>query len=363
MWGFTLFAQDNGKTFWLPPQGSVSAQAVDWTFYFIYWLSVFFFVLIVTLMVAFVILYRRRDEVTDLAKAPSHHTAMEITWTVIPLILVLFIFYFGFKSFMDYKIAPQNSYEILVTGQKWKWFFTYPNGYVDEDLHVPINQPVLLTITSSDVTHSFYVPAFRTKMDAVPGRYTQAWFEPTIEGEFQLFCAEYCGTEHSDMLAQVVVHRPGEFEKWLEEASNFVDRMPLAEAGERLYTIRGCKQCHSIDGTTGHGPTFLDKYGVEEKLRDGSSVLVDDNYIRESIVNPNARIVAGYEAVMPTYQGRLKDKEITALIAFLKTLSQYAPSALESATDVIGGATDTVPGATDAAAPEEDAEKQGINSQ
>jgi cytochrome c oxidase subunit 2 len=335
--------QTDGGTFWLPPQASVSSQAVDWTFYFVYWLSVFFFVLIVTLMVAFVIMYRRRDEVTDLAQAPKHHTALEVTWTVIPLVLVLFIFYFGFKSFMDYRVSPQNSYEILVTGQKWKWFFTYPNGYVSEDLHVPLDQAVKLTITSSDVTHSLFIPAFRLKMDAVPGRYTDTWFQARQEGNFQVFCAEYCGTSHSDMLAMCVVHPRGDFEKWLQEASNFVDRMPPAEAGERLYNIRGCKQCHSLDGTVGHGPSFEDLYGTERPLQDGSSVVADDNYIRESLMDPNAKIRAGFEAVMPTFQGKLKDKEVTAIIAFIKAQSQYAPATeVQDATGTVQGATESI---------------------
>lgn len=313
-----LRAQDVG-TFWMPPNASTTAGEVDSVFYFIYWLSVFFFVLIVGLMTLFVIMYRRRDGHKE-QKTATHSTFLEVTWTGIPLVLVIVIFYLGFKAYIDMRMPPANAYRINVEGYKWAWAFQYPNGYIDNNLHVPIDTPVELVITSVDVTHSLFVPAFRLKMDAVPGRYHKIWFQATQSGEFPLFCAEYCGTDHSNMIGEVIVHEKGDFEAWLEDASNFVDRMPLDEAGEKLYEIRGCAQCHSIDGSANDGPTFKGIWGKEEPMRDGSSVLVDENYIRESIINPNAKIRAGYEAIMPTYQGKLKDKEITAIIEFIKTL-------------------------------------------
>jgi cytochrome c oxidase subunit 2 len=312
-----IFPEPDDGSFWLPPQISTVAHSVDWLFNFILAISVFFFVLIVVLMVIFVLKYRHREG--QLAEAsPSHNTALEVTWTVIPVILVVVIFFFGFKGFLDMATPPANAYEILVEGQKWNWAFTYPNGYVDENLHVPVDRPIQLVMSSADVIHSLYVPAFRIKMDVVPGRYSKAWFEATQPGEYDLFCTEYCGTSHSDMLAHVIVHPPGEFETWLEQASNFLETMSPVDAGRKLFQVRGCMQCHSMDGSAKTGPTLQGVFGRVEQMADGTSLTVDENYIRESILEPNARIVAGYEPVMPTYQGRLKDDEIMAIIEYLK---------------------------------------------
>lgn len=315
-----MFLQGPESSFWMPPGVSTVARNVDWLFSFILAISVFFFLLIVVVMTLFVIRYRRREGVAA-EPSPSHNTAVEVTWTVIPLILVIVIFFFGFKGFLDMTTPPANAYEILVDGQKWNWSFTYPNGYVDSSLHVPVNRPVRLVMTSADVIHSLYVPAFRIKSDVVPGRYSKAWFEATEPGEYELFCAEYCGTSHSDMIAKVVVHPPGEFEGWLDKASNFLETMTPVEAGQKLFQVRGCQQCHSVDGTGKTGPSLLGVYGRTEAMTDGSSVVADENYIRESILEPMAKVVAGYEPVMPTYQGRLKDAEITAIIEYLKSLS------------------------------------------
>jgi cytochrome c oxidase subunit 2 len=307
-------------SFWMPPSVSTVAGNVDWLFSFILAISVFFFLLIVVVMTLFVIRYRHREGVAP-EPSPSHNTAIEVTWTVIPLILVIVIFLFGFRGFLDMATPPANAYEILVNAQKWNWSFTYPNGYVDANLHVPVNRPVRLVMTSADVIHSLYVPAFRVKRDVVPGRYAKAWFEATEPGQYELFCAEYCGTSHSDMIAKVVVHPPGEFESWLDNASNFLETMTPVEAGEKLFQVRGCHQCHSIDGSRKTGPSLLGVFGHTQALADGSSVTADENYIRESILEPTAKVVAGFEPVMPTYQGRLKDAEISAIIAYLKSLS------------------------------------------
>jgi cytochrome c oxidase subunit 2 len=285
------------------------------------WIGIFFFVLITVLTFWFVWKYRARPGHREEATA-EHNQALEITWTVIPILIVIWIFWEGFTGFLNLATPPQNAYNVQVLGQKWSWNFTYPNGAVDGNLHVPVDVPVRLTMTSQDVIHSLFIPHFRVKRDAVPGRYTTLWFQATSPGEYQIFCAEYCGTSHSNMLAKVVVHPPGEFEKWVEEAANFVDKMPPAEAGLKLYQQRGCQQCHSADGKGGTGPTFKGIWGHQQLLTDGSKVLVDENYVRESILAPQAKIAAGFEPVMPTYQGRIKDKEITALIEYLKTLEK-----------------------------------------
>lgn len=329
-----FFTQSEG-TFWMPPASSETAGKVDFVFYFVFWISAFFFALIVGLMVLFLFLYREKKGV-EAQKTAHHNTPLELTWTIIPSILVVIIFWLGFKTFMDITTPPQNAQEIRVTAQQWKWFFTYPNGYVAEDLHVPVDKPILLTMSSVDVIHSFFVPAFRTKMDVVPGRYTKVWFKATETGEFVILCAEYCGTSHSDMVSQVVVHEPGGYEKWLADASNWMKDLPPVEIGKTLVigdkdgrNSKGCKQCHSVDGTAHTGPTLKGIFGHEVKLRDGSSVLVDDGYIRESLENPQAKVVAGFDPVMPTYKGRLKDDEINAIIDYIKSLSGIEPTKSE----------------------------------
>lgn len=314
--------EGEGASFWMPPQVSTVAADVDWLFNFILWISVFFFVLITAGMVYFVVRYRRNAARPEADRTPTHHTALELTWTGIPLVLVIVIFFFGFTGYLDMSTPPANVYEIQVTGQKWNWAFQYPNGYIDSNLHVPVDRAVQLVMTSADVIHSLYVPAFRIKTDVVPGRYSKAWFEATAPGEYDLFCAEYCGTSHSDMISKVVVHPAGEFDAWLEQASNFLETMSPVDAGRKLYQARGCQQCHSADGSAMTGPTFLNLFGRREATVGGEMVTADENYIRESILEPNAKVVAGYEAVMPTYQGRLSDPEISAIIEYIKSLDE-----------------------------------------
>jgi cytochrome c oxidase subunit 2 len=306
--------------FWMPVQGSTGAAAVDRIFDFIFWVSVFFFVLIVSLMVLFVVRYRRREGREEAEPSARHNTALEVTWTVIPILIVVAIFAWGFKVYLDLNVPPANSYEVLVTGQKWKWLFTYPNGHVDENLHVPVDTPVRLVMTSEDVIHGFYIPAFRLKRDVVPGRYVKIWFRAVKTGEFQIYCTQYCGTGHSDMWAKVVVHEPGGFERWLQEAGDFLKKMSPTEAGERLYRTRGCAQCHTVNGAVGTGPTLSKLFGHQVSLDGGTTVLADENYIRESIFEPQAKVVLGFQPVMPTFKGRLTDQEITVMIEYLKTL-------------------------------------------
>ena len=303
-----------------PEPTSTTASEVDSLFYFILVVSGVFFAIIVVAMLLFVLRYREKPDET-IEPSPDHNNTLEVVWTVIPTLIVGVIFYWGFVSFLDMRLPPDESYEIQVTGKKWIWNFSYPNGHVDNNLHVPVDRPVKLVMSSDDVIHSLYIPAFRLKMDVIPGRYTTTWFESNTPGDYTLFCAEYCGTQHSNMLAKVVVHPSGEFEPWLENAGNFMEKMTPVEAGEILYTRRGCAQCHSIDDSAKTGPTFLDVYGTEQAMVDGSTITVDENYIRESILEPQAKVRAGYKPVMPTYQGQLKDEEISALIAYIKSLA------------------------------------------
>ncbi|MEM7026062.1 MAG: cytochrome c oxidase subunit II, partial [Pseudomonadota bacterium] len=267
----------------------------------------------------FMVRYRASKQ-HDANAAPDHNTPLEVFWTVVPTAIVVVLFWQSYKTYMDLANPPLDAYEINVTGQKWNWLFEYPNGYIDADLHVPIGTPVVLTMTSPDVMHSFYVPEFRVKRDIIPGRYTKVWFEADGVGVYDIFCTEYCGTEHSSMMSRMVVHELADYHAWLEEASDFISRMPAPEAGEMLYNMRGCKQCHSVDGASGIGPTFQGLYGREEVFTDGTSLIADENYIQNSIYEPQAQIVAGYDPVMPTYRGRLKEEEVRVLIEYIKTL-------------------------------------------
>lgn len=314
-----LSVAGGGGSFWFPSQSSSVASEVDNLFYFILSLSAFFFVLIVGLMLIFAIRYRKRPGYAHV-ESPDHNDPLEITWSVIPSLLVILIFFRGFTGYLDLRTPPAETYDIKVIAKKWAWAFEYPNGHIDNELHFPVNRAVKLTMMSEDVIHSLFIPAFRTKMDVVPGRYTTMWFNAIEPGEFQLYCAEYCGTKHSDMLAKVVAHPAGEFEPWLVVASDlFIDHTPV-EVGKILYEKRGCIQCHTIDGTAKTGPSFKGSFGTERKLTDGSSVVMDENYIRESILEPLKKIHQGYRPVMPSYKGQLKDKEIDAVIDFIKSL-------------------------------------------
>ena len=310
-----------GGSLFFPQRATAEAAIVDQVFYFIFLVAVVFFALIVGLMVFFVFKYRRREDVGP-EPSPSHSTSLELVWSIIPTILVAVMFVWGFWGYMSMRQAPEDSYEIQGLAKKWAWNFIYPNGHVEADLHVPMDQPIRLVMRSDDVIHSLFVPAFRLKMDVVPGRYTMTWFHATEPGEYQLYCAEYCGTQHSTMLAKVVVHPPGEFEKWLEDAASFLDRMTPVEAGALVVERRGCLQCHSLDGSAKVGPTFRGVFGTGQAMTTGEVVTVDENYILESILEPMAKIRAGYRPVMPTYKGQLKDEEITAIIAYIKSLTE-----------------------------------------
>lgn len=313
-----------GSRVWMPDNVSNYGSEVDGLFYFIYWVCVLMFMLILGWMVLFVVRYRKRAGYEANKPAPHHSTTLELTWSIIPTIVVMVIFYFGFKGFLDMATPPSHAYEIQVIAKKWSWSFVYPNGYVSgTELHIPADTPVRLVLQSDDVIHSLFIPAFRIKKDAVPGRYTKTWFTASTPGEYNLFCAEYCGQQHSIMKGLVVVHKAGEFEGWLANAANFLKTDAPAVAGEKLYKSRSCAQCHTSDGSNSTGPTFKDLFGREEMIVGGGKAMVDETYIHESILEPGAKLVAGYQNVMPTFKGQLKDSEITALIYYLKSISKH----------------------------------------
>ena len=338
LWLPRLLAAQGREGFWFQRQASTSAQQIDWLFCLVFYISLFFFLLIVTLMAVFVIRYRRRENAGP-APSPSHNLALEMIWSGIPVALVLVMFYFGLRTYLDLRMAPAQAMEVQVRGQKWFWSYNYPQaGYeelpLDEkpaELHVPPSEPVRLVLTSADVIHGFFIPAFRLKMDAVPGRYNTMWFTATAPGEYLVQCSVYCGTKHSEMRSVCIVHPDrADFDRWLNAAKlKLQGSLTPAERGKRLYIGKfGCMQCHSTDGRRIIGPTFKDLFGSETPLSDGSRVpVVDENYIRESILDPGAKIVAGYRNEMPSFQGRITDKEIGDLIEFIKSLSKnYHPA-------------------------------------
>lgn len=304
----------------LPGEGSSYARDVDNLFVFIVLLSAVFFVLIAALTAWFAYRYRRSRS-AGATPHFTHNLKLELTWSLIPLALVILIFFWGFGVYMNATTAPGDALEIQVTAKKWLWAFEYPNGTrTINEIHVPVNRPVKLVMSSEDVIHSFFVPSFRVKQDVLPNRYTELWFTPTQPGVHAVLCAEYCGKSHSDMLGKIFVDDDAAYQKWLEEGDETTRTMPLKDLGALLYESRGCSTCHSIDGQRGQGPSFKGIFGRQEKMSDGKMALADENYLRESILQPQAKIVAGYEGIMPTFQGLLREREINALIEYIKSL-------------------------------------------
>jgi cytochrome c oxidase subunit 2 len=326
----------------MPEQASTSAERTDALFYFILYLSIFFFVLVIGATVLFAIKYRRRSAKQRTSPIEGSKK-LEIAWAVIPAILLILIFAWGFRDFLHLAVPPGDSLDVRVTAQKWFWSFDYPReGLSTNELVVPVGRPVKLTMSSTDVIHSFFVPAFRIKRDVVPNRYTVVWFEATETGVYDVLCAEYCGTSHSRMLAKVKVMSENDYQGWIDSGGGLSGKgLSSVEFGKLLFQSKGCGTCHSVDGTARTGPTLKGKYGALEALVGGASARVDDNYLRESIVDPAARVVQGFEPVMPTYAGKLKDKQLNALIDYIKSLPRWA--AIRCSTSTSSGSTRTPP--------------------
>jgi cytochrome c oxidase subunit 2 len=308
----------------LPPAASTSADAHDALFHFILAVTAFFFFLVVALLVLFVVRYRKRRE-GQRTSGPSHNLRLEIAWSVVPAILMIVFFAWGYREFLNLSVPPANSLEVRVTGQKWSWSFEYPKDGINvtKDLVVPAGRPVKLTMSSVDVIHGFYIPAFRVKRDVLPNRYTVVWFQAKDPGEYDLFCTQFCGTGHASMHGKIIVKKEAEFREWVESGGGLSGKgMSSVDFGRMLFDKQGCVTCHSVDGTPRTGPSLLNRYGRLEQLADGKSVLMDDNYIRESLMDPSAKVVKGYQSVMPTYRGRLKDQQINALVDYIKSLKR-----------------------------------------
>lgn len=349
------------QEFWFGPAGqSELAGSVERVYMYIFYISMFFFILLMGLMVYFVIVYRRRPGVPS-PRSVSHNTPLELFWSVVPLIIFVFMFFWGFTGYMQAVVSPSNAEVLNLTAQKWSWSITYPNGAQSKlskqvaskqqpVFVVPADTNVLLQMSSIDVIHSFWVPNFRTKFDVFPNRYTAYRFkaDPITEADeldeeggyryrdHYIFCAEYCGDMHSEMAATLRVVSKEDYKRIVQSWLISPDAPPI-EWGE--YVWRGkCASCHTIDGSTSVGPTWKNMFGYEKKIVDGPNVIADENYIRESILNPMAKLVEGFPQSMPTNFSTLRQQELDGLMAFIKSLSDRAPKSLLD--DGGAGATD-----------------------
>jgi len=298
----------------VPDQASTIARGVDYLYYFLTAIDLFFTAIIFLTIFYFALRYRRRSE-QDQPQQIEGSLPLEIAWTLIPLGLVVVVFLWGTSLFIRNSRPPTASTEIFVVGKQWMWKLQHPEGVEEiNELHVPVNRPIKLTMTSEDVVHDFSVPAFRIKKDVVPGMYTTEWFQATKTGSFHLYCDQYCGTNHSLMKGEVIVMEPTEYEQWL---SGGIRGGTMAQSGAKLYDQLACITCHG----TGKGPPLTGIYGQPVKLSDGSTVVADDAYLRESVLYPSVKIVEGYRPIMPTFKGQVTEEQLLQLIAYIKSLS------------------------------------------
>ncbi len=302
-----------------PPNASSVATEMDLLYLFIVAVCAFFAIVVTALVVVFTIKFRRRHP-DDVGRDIHGSLALELTWTIIPFILSMIMFAWGASLFYRLSRPPADSMDIFVVGKQWMWKVQHPEGVREiNELHVPAGRNIRITLGSEDVLHDYSIPAFRVKMDAVPGKWTTMWFRATVPGTYHIFCAEYCGTRHSGMIGQVIVMAPEDYETWLAGGRSSGSAV---ENGERLFTDLACITCHKTDAT-GRGPSLVGIFGARVPLADGRDVTADDNYLRESIMDSQAKIVKGYQPIMPAFQGRVSEEQLMQLVAFIKTLKKH----------------------------------------
>ncbi|MCC6264557.1 MAG: cytochrome c oxidase subunit II [Bryobacterales bacterium] len=303
-----------------PQAASANAQTVD-HLYLVFVIGSAVIVAAIFLVILYLIIRFRRREGNLVARRVKESPYIEIAWSGIPLLILMGAFVWGAKIYFDEAVPPANSTEIYVVGKQWMWKLQHPQGNREiNELHVPAGQPVKLVMTSEDVIHSFFIPAFRIKQDVLPGRYTQLWFQASTVGRFPLLCAEYCGTNHSRMHGWVYAMEPAEYQRWLSGGATG-ETMP--DAGQKVFHRLACATCHARDG-----PPLQGLYRRRVPLSDGSVVLADEAYIRKSIIDPAAQIVRGYEPIMPTFAGTATEEEILQLIAYIRSLKNLPPGSL-----------------------------------
>ena len=368
---FSLLGDYTKNFAWFPESASTFSEDIDFVFGFISTVCLIFFVGVVGALFYFAIKYHKpKGEKAE--SNVAHHTVLEIFWSVGPSFLLVGMFVFGAKSFLDMRTVPDGANELDITAQKWSWSVHYGRGTFHPELHLLVNEPTKLSMLSNDVLHALYVPAFRAKRDIVPGRYNYMWFEPTIANKkvseeelvkatqenagkvwdydrwqftpdgyefYDLYCAEYCGTDHSQMQTVVVVHETlDDLNAWIKEYSRRQADQTPAQYGELLYQRRGCMGCHSVDGSKRVGPSFKETFGNQRAFASGDQIAADENYIRESVIDPKAKVVNGFNPSMPSYKGQLSEDDLFCIIEFLKSVSDHAPtSASESQPDQADG--------------------------
>lgn len=312
--GFRLF----------PENASSFGGEVDGLYFFLIGVSTFFIVLIAGSILYFALRYRRSHQ-AEYPRPIVGLVKLEIFWSVVPLLLALIMFAWGAKVYFRVQTPPENAMEIYVVGKQWMWKIEHPNGRREiNELHVPVGRPVLLRLISEDVIHSFFVPAFRVKQDVLPGRYTSLWFEATRPGHFHLFCAEYCGTEHSEMVGSVTALEPADYQRWL---AGRLDEQPMAARGQTLFQRLSCDRCHGKTDDMRRGPALAGQFGKPVQLASGKTVRFDEAYVRESILQPRKKLVSGFPPIMPTYKGQITESQILAIIDFLKNTGERTTEA------------------------------------
>ncbi len=309
-----------------PPEASTFAREID-VLYLVTWaLTIFFLGVVIVMLTVLAVVYRRNSKADRSHPIHTHH-GLELAWSIIPMILGLMIFAWGAKLYADAYKVPDNAEEIFVVGKQWMWHIQHTNGIRENNtLTVPTGRPFKLTCISQDVIHSFFIPAFRIKRDVLPGHYTSAWFEATLPGEYHLFCAEYCGTEHSRMTGTVRVLTPENYQRWLDlkGTKETVEAKPvraksMEEEGQEIFESVGCANCHTAEDTP-RAPSLYALFGKKRQMQNGEILVADRDYLRANILTPNDKITAGYEATMPTYQGNLTEEQVNALVAYIKSL-------------------------------------------
>jgi cytochrome c oxidase subunit 2 len=307
-----------------PERASTMAGNVDALYIFLLIVSGLMTLLIFIAVVYFAARYRYRRGVP--AEQIEGSIPLELTWSIIPFFVFMAIFLWGAVVFFRGRTPPRDSTEVYVVAKQWMWKLEHAEGQREiNELHVPVGRDVKLIMTSQDVIHSFYVPAFRMKQDVLPGRYTMAWFRATKPGTYHLFCAEYCGTQHSGMVGSIVVMGPAQYEAWMSGGSTG----PLSATGEKVFSELGCATCHRSD-SQGRGPNLQGVFGKPVQLEDGRTVTADENYVRECILDPGAKRVKGFQPIMPTFQGLVSEEQVNALVAYVKSLSNSSAAGANS---------------------------------
>jgi cytochrome c oxidase subunit II len=318
------------QTSWIPfipESASTVSGKVDALYFYLSGVTAFFTLLISGVLIFFVVKYRRRS-LYEIPRPIAGSHKLEMLWSVVPFIIAMSMFAWGAQVYFQMYRPPKNADEIYLVGKQWMWKIQHSTGQREiNELHVPVGRKIKLIMTSEDTIHDFFVPAFRIKADVLPGRYTTQWFEATKPGTYHLFCAEYCGMNHSGMIGSVIVMQPTDFDNWL--SGNSGQQSP-AVAGQQLYQSLGCVSCHGTNGEGGRGPALAGLFGRQVFLSNGQTIKVDESYIRESIENPQAKLVAGFGPIMPTFQGQVTPEQLIQLMAFIKSLQVTTPQSSTS---------------------------------